>query len=135
MSCLGMQFRGPPGGKHVFKMASSPVTRIQTLHFWRMRDQRFEQVNHFVLPRFAYYNSNTIRVCVASVSGFQQRSDRWRQPNGSYHGGSSDILNMVRSSHSWSLKPCCRQRNPSIEGLVMLSSLLQLRGRCSSQTF
>ena len=55
-------------GQHVFKMASPPVTRILTLHFWRMKDQRFGQVDHFVLPRFACYSSNTIRVCIASVS-------------------------------------------------------------------
>ena len=30
VSRLGMQFRGPPGGKRVFKMASPPVTRILT---------------------------------------------------------------------------------------------------------
>ena len=34
-----MRFRGPPGGKHVFKMASSPVTRILTLHFWHERSE------------------------------------------------------------------------------------------------
>ena len=29
---------GGPGGKHVFKMASPPVTRVATLNFWRTKD-------------------------------------------------------------------------------------------------
>ena len=67
VSRLGMQFRGAPGGKRMFKMASPPVIRVVTLNFWRTKDQRFGQVNHFVLPRLAYYSCNTIRVCIASV--------------------------------------------------------------------
>ena len=59
---------GAPRGQHVFKMVSPPVTQILTLHFWRIKDHRFGQVDHFVLPRMAYYSSNTIRVCVACFS-------------------------------------------------------------------
>ena len=78
---------GAPWGQHVFKMASPPATRILTLHFWRMKDQRFGQVDHFVLPRLAYYSSNTIRDCVASVWAEIWPLETARR----YHGRSSDM--------------------------------------------
>ena len=50
----------------MFKMGSSPVTRILTLYCGHTKDQRFD---YFVLPWLTYYSlSNTIRVCVASVA-------------------------------------------------------------------
>ena len=65
------------GQAHVQDVASPPVTRILTLHFWRTKNQKFGQVDHFVLPRLALilqlrhvqYSRGVVLCFHASVQG------------------------------------------------------------------
>ena len=56
------------GGQARVQDGVVPVTWMPPLYFWHTKDQRSGQIDHFFLPRYAYYSSNTIRVCVVSVS-------------------------------------------------------------------
>ena len=48
---MSVMFLVMGGEWHVFKTASLPVKWVQTLYFWRTKDLRTEQVDHFILPK------------------------------------------------------------------------------------
>ena len=127
--CNDFSPKGYPGGRrggHVTCSRSHPVsvTWMPPLYFWHTKDQGSGQVDHFILLRYAYYSSNTIRVCVAL---FQQRSDRWRQSV----CRSSDMNVSVKqqspvsvlscSSHSWALERVLNRDICLLKGPLVLS--------------